>query len=106
MKRIIYKQRLEHAGPTTISESYCTAINILHLDVQNNQPTVWYEVTKADHPVTTIVQIYFADTGEELPEWAETFVGTLILENGNLVKHGYIVNQRVKKYGQQTIAKI
>jgi len=65
----------------------------LHVEMQNDAPRIWIEVSDPDQPCTDDWLFFTVGTGHELPENAIYHVGTLLLNR--LVCHVYTNREAV-----------
>ena len=95
---LIYKEKL----PTSTLEILCVDLpydnveaarkSILHVDLQYDEPCMWYDAIGYDMP-TKKYMIIAVGTGHY---WEETFtrdmhIGTVLLAGGSLVLHYFLV---------------
>lgn len=81
----IFKQNLTIEDSQEISLP--VGSKILTIQIQHEQPTIWYECDPYNERELVKIAIY--PTGAELPENPGTYIGTFQLMMGQLVFHAY-----------------
>lgn len=65
---------------------------ILSIGVQRNQPMLWAQVDP-EAPLRRR-KLFYCDTGDQEPEHRDaTFLGTLLLDDGDFVSHVFVLGQ-------------
>lgn len=66
---------------------------ILCVQVQHTVPTLWVEVnipdSRQDDPEMEFRKFQFHNTGDALPDNPGTYIGTVLLREGSIVRHIY-----------------
>lgn len=83
----IFKQKLKRVDLQTISLPWNS--NILTVQIQNDEPVIWYECEPNNS--LTDIKIAMYPTGLELPHNVGRYIATIQLENGSVVIHVYCV---------------
>lgn len=84
--KVIHKYQLKQGDRCIIAMP--PNAKIIHVGVQRNVPTLWAEV-ELDTSTSVDRMFYIIGTGDPLPVWPLTHLGTVLLNQDSLVHHIY-----------------
>ena len=84
--KTIYKQELTTYGQQVVNLP--VDAHIIHIDTQRGYPCMWYTCYSDSEKV--LRKVYCLYTGEDIPDEPMDYLGTVLLENGELVLHYFM----------------